>query len=67
MSVLFQCLISSIVCGEHKVKQAYYHVCQDCSNERGVCAKCGKTEEITERWGSTYKEKHVYVVPLLCL
>lgn len=46
---------SSIMCGDHKVKQAYYHLCQDCSREKGVCSKCGKVEEIAERCDSTYE------------
>ena len=39
----------STVCGGRKVKQAYYHLCRECSQERGVCAKCGKTVETVER------------------
>lgn len=30
------------------MKQAYYHICQECSREHGVCGKCGKTA-VTEQ------------------
>lgn len=66
-SSLLTSSLSSIVCGDRKVKQAYYHVCQDCSKENGVCSKCGKTEEITERWGFTCKKKHGMTLALLCV
>ena len=38
-----------VLCQEKKVKQAYYRICQDCAQERGVCAKCGEEKEIVSR------------------
>ena len=38
--------LSSIVCGDQKVKQAYCQVCKDCSSEKDICAKCGKKGDV---------------------
>lgn len=32
------------------MKQAYYQICCECVESRGVCAKCGKKEEDLERY-----------------
>lgn len=34
------------------MKQAYYHVCRECSKEKRVCAKCGKSAEVIERYAT---------------
>lgn len=39
-----------VLCEEKKVKQAYYRLCQDCAEDKKVCAKCGEAAEILERW-----------------
>ena len=38
-----------VACGEKKIKQAYYRLCQVCAETREVCAKCGEKEEIVDR------------------
>ncbi len=40
----------STICQQKKVRQAYYQVCRECAEESGVCAKCGKQEEIMQQW-----------------
>ena len=31
------------MCGCRKVRLAYHHVCKECSSEKEVCGKCGKS------------------------
>ena len=38
-----------VLCEEKKVKQAYYRLCQDCAEGRGLCAKCGEEKKIESR------------------
>ena len=38
-----------VSCGEKKVKQAYYRLCQECALSNHVCAKCGEKKEIVDR------------------
>jgi hypothetical protein len=37
-------------CKERKVVYAYHQICQDCAQERDVCSKCLKHEELTARY-----------------
>ena len=39
-----------VTCQEKKVKQAYYRLCRECAESRGLCAKCGEESEIVGRW-----------------
>ncbi len=46
---IFYIYLSSTVCEQKKVRQAYYQLCKECAEEMGACAKCGKTEEIVQQ------------------
>ena len=32
----------SVLCQQKTVKRAYYTICDQCAQEQGVCAKCGR-------------------------
>ena len=45
---MYMYILSSVLCQEKRVKQAYYQLCRECAVGRGVCAKCEK-DEVVER------------------